>query len=332
MNINIQQCVAISPQQTFGTNKFFENLPTVQNEDETLHAIEPNYKELITDATLRRRMSRIIKMGVSASLQCIKESGIMPNEVITATGMGNMTDTERFLKCVIDQEEQLLNPSYFIQSTGNTFGGQTGLMIHSHGYNVTYVHGGFSFESALLDAILHIEDGDEDNTIVTAADEITDLEFNAMKKMGFWRNGNKMGEGAQSFMLGEGVNNNHIASVVGLRVLKSPIGTENIKNALTEILEENQLKISDINYLLSGQECHKEVLDYLKEEIKEESDYKKWCGHYQTASSFGTWMGAQMLKNQVVPTEDGWSKRNLNYILIYSEYRANDYSLILLKK
>jgi hypothetical protein len=32
---------------------------------------EPDYKSIITNAALRRRMSRIIKMGVACGLECI---------------------------------------------------------------------------------------------------------------------------------------------------------------------------------------------------------------------------------------------------------------------
>ena len=39
-----------------------------------LQACEPDYKDIITNATLRRRMSRIVKMGVNYLLKRYKES------------------------------------------------------------------------------------------------------------------------------------------------------------------------------------------------------------------------------------------------------------------
>ena len=122
-----------------------------------LSACEPDYKVIITNATLRRRMSRIIKMGVACGLECIAD--IAPEKmqgIITATGLGCLSDTEKFLNTLIDNEERMLNPTPFIQSTFNTIGAQIALLRQIHAYNMTYVHRGLSFESALLDAMMKI--------------------------------------------------------------------------------------------------------------------------------------------------------------------------------
>lgn len=42
------------------------------NEKPYFSAQEPDYKEMITNANLRRRMSRMIKMGVACGLECLK--------------------------------------------------------------------------------------------------------------------------------------------------------------------------------------------------------------------------------------------------------------------
>ena len=60
-----------------------------RNEKPYFSAQEPDYKEMITNANLRRRMSRMIKMGVACGLECLKD---IPSEkvdaIITATGLG----------------------------------------------------------------------------------------------------------------------------------------------------------------------------------------------------------------------------------------------------
>ena len=56
----------------------------------------------------------------------------------------------------MDNREQMLNPTAFIQSTFNTVGAQLALLLKIHAYNVTYVHRGLSFESALIDGIISI--------------------------------------------------------------------------------------------------------------------------------------------------------------------------------
>ena len=143
------------------------------NEKPYFSAQEPDYKEMITNANLRRRMSRMIKMGVACGLECLKD---IPSEkvdaIITATGLGCLADTEKFMNALMDNREQMLNPTAFIQSTFNTLGAQLALLLKIHAYNVTYVHRGLSFESALIDGIMSIAEGKQ-HVLAGAMDEIT---------------------------------------------------------------------------------------------------------------------------------------------------------------
>ena len=143
--------ISVSPQQTFLSDSFFSGSANVAEEGK-LRAVEPNYKETIAEAGLRRRMSRIVKMGVSAGLACANGAyGV--DAIITATGLGCLADTEKFLDSVVRNDESLLNPTAFIQSTFNTIGAQIALILKNSSYNVTYAHRGFSFESALCCAL-----------------------------------------------------------------------------------------------------------------------------------------------------------------------------------
>lgn len=157
---------------------------TASGESPYLSANEPDYKSIITNVALRRRMSRIIKMGVACGLECIST---LPSEkvhaIITATGLGCLADTEKFLNTIIENEEQLLNPTPFIQSTFNTIGAQIALLRQIHAYNMTYVHRGLSFESALLDGMMRIWEGDE-NVLVGAIDEITPNSHAIQQRLG----------------------------------------------------------------------------------------------------------------------------------------------------
>ena len=104
-------------------------------------------------------MSRIVKMGVFAALSCLRNAEVeIPDAIIAGTGLGCLEDTEKFLGSMYTSEEKLLNPTPFIQSTHNTVAGAIALAIKCHGYNATYTHRGFSFESALIDALMQIHD------------------------------------------------------------------------------------------------------------------------------------------------------------------------------
>ncbi len=93
-----------------------------------------------------RRMSRIIKMGVCAAMKCLQDAEIKnPDAIITGTGMGCIEDTGKFLSSYIENEEKLLNPTPFIQSTHNTVGAAIALMLKCHNYNNTLWSQGIFF-------------------------------------------------------------------------------------------------------------------------------------------------------------------------------------------
>ena len=159
--------------------------------------VATDIKLLIPDAGVRRRMSRVIKSAVTTAVECVAgvENIDSLDAIITATGWGCLADSERFLRNIIVDKEQLLNPTPFIQSTFNTVGGQIALLRHNHCYNVTYVNRSHSFEDALLDAMMRIADGESKNILVGAFDEQTPSQHCIMERMGLYRKCND-GEGA----------------------------------------------------------------------------------------------------------------------------------------
>lgn len=326
----ISRTACISPQNTFGDQDFLNEWKEKGTTDQ-LHAIDPDYKALITDAGKRRRMGHLIKMGVSTALTCLKQADgttLMPDVMMSATGMGGLEDTEKFLRCIIDNGEQLLNPSNFIQSTGNTFGGQTGLLLGHHGYNVTYAHGGFSMESALIDAKLQVEANDAKTALVTGADEITITEYEAMRKMGFWRNGRQMGEGSHSFLL-TSEDNASLCQLSDIKTMREAGIKDGIVSEIEKFAKKNGLDHVDL--ILTGCDCDYESIRAINNAYTV-LDYKQWCGQYATASGFGIWLGAELLSKGKFPNGNSWEDKQLNNIIVYSEYRKNDYSLVLLKK
>ena len=185
MKIYIRSTAAISPQKTFGQGPFLaepESYPTHR-----LQTIEPDYTKLI-DAKLLRRMSRIIKMGVTTAAACLQEAGENnPGAIITGTAYGCLEDTAVFLTDIIQRNEEMLTPTAFIQSTHNTVGAQIALMLKCHNYNNTFVHDGVSFESALLDAILLMKEKEAENVLVGSIDELTDNSYAVLNRLGLYK-------------------------------------------------------------------------------------------------------------------------------------------------
>lgn len=147
------------------------------------HALSREYKELIPDSTLRRRMSKILKCGVATGMECLANFGGSVEGIVTGSGFGCLQDSEKFLRTLIDNQEQQLNPTPFIQSTFNTMGAQIALLAKNHSYNVTYSHGGDSFSHALMDAAMLLHEGAAEQVLIGVADEITPTFETLMKRL-----------------------------------------------------------------------------------------------------------------------------------------------------
>jgi 3-oxoacyl-[acyl-carrier-protein] synthase II len=235
MNIYIRSTACISPQHTFGAapqpvppnpvpppaahpapaTATPQPAAPVEYTGTRLTCIEPEYKNLL-DPKLIRRMSRIIKMGVAAATACLREAGEqLPDAIVTGTAYGCLEDTGLFLTSLIERNEEMLQPAPFIQSTHNTVGAQIALMLQCTRYNNTFVHRGFSFEHALLDAIMLLQEGEAANVLVGGMDEITDTSHVLLTRFGLYRRspvsnldlytgrskGTIAGEGAAFFLL-----------------------------------------------------------------------------------------------------------------------------------
>lgn len=297
-----------------------------------LSACEPDYKGIITNATLRRRMSRIVKMGVACGLECI--DGMASENIqgiITATGLGCLADTEKFLNTLIENEERMLNPTPFIQSTFNTIGAQIALFRQIHAYNMTYVHRGLSFESALLDAMLKIWEG-ADNILVGAIDEMTDTSYAIQQRLGLLK-GMQAGEGAQFFLLSREAGEHPLAEIIGIDTFAGQQTAEEINTRISCFLQRNGLKAQDIHWLMTGKSVEKETAckgNAIYEELLNSSlfsssihlGFKHECGEYPTASAYAVWKAVK---------EAQQCDRTTN-ILIYNHHHSINHSLILIRK
>src|SRR6202012_5911409 len=124
-----------------------------------------------------------------------------PDAIVTGTAYGCLEDTGLFLTSLIERKEEMLQPGAFIQSTHNTVGAQIALLLQCTRYNNTFVHRGFSFEHALLDGMMLIQEGDSRNVLVGGLDEITDASHAILSRFGLYKHGRINGEGAAFFLL-----------------------------------------------------------------------------------------------------------------------------------
>lgn len=143
--------------------------------EETITDIDQlkDYREFIS-AGESRRMGRLMKAATITSLKALQKAGIeRPDAIITATAYGMLETSEKFLIDMLENGEDTLSPTLFMQSTHNTLSSAIAIRTKCHGYNVTYSQGTHSFAWALRDARRLIESGKVKTVLVGCHDEAT---------------------------------------------------------------------------------------------------------------------------------------------------------------
>lgn len=123
-----------------------------------------------------RRMGKLLKASILTSLRALKEAGLdCPDAIIAATANGMLEFTEKFLEDIDANNEGLLKPTLFMQSTHNTLSSAIAIRTNCHGYNITYSQGEQSFKWAMRDAERLIRTGKAKSVLVGYHDESTPL-------------------------------------------------------------------------------------------------------------------------------------------------------------
>jgi hypothetical protein len=349
MAVFIKGMASISPQQTWG-DKSMMSLATEQHGNR-LSCIEPDYSVWL-DPKHSRRMSRIIKMGVTCSIMALRDAGYeKPDMIVTGTGYGCLEDTGAFLSKMISQQEQALNPTPFIQSTHNSIGAQIALLMQCQGYNQTYSQDAFSFEHALLDSMLLLEESAEKTVLLGGLDETTAASHTIHERFGIYRkqagrnldlfksqaSGTIAGEGASFFVLSANGNAPVIATIERVATLYKP-SLSSLKIGVEEFLAACSLTVNDVDLLMSGKngdsECDKDTVVienmFLSGSL---AVYKHLCGEFPVASAFALWLAARIVHQNYIPdiVKCRDAGRKLRNVLIYNPYFRTHHSLILLK-
>lgn len=344
----IQAAAGISPQPSF---ERLLTAPAVYTGNR-LSCVEPDYNQLI-DPKMIRRMSRIIKMGVAAAMDCLKTASVdMPGAIVTGTAYGCLADTETFLGKMIENDEELLTPTAFIQSTHNTVGAQIALLLKCHNYNNTFVHRGSSFESALLDAITLLGEQQVSTVLVGGIDELTATGYTLLSRFGLYKQdvtdstslynghtrGTIAGEGAAFFLLADQPAGNDYAQLNGISAFYKPGSLAEIEKYIRDFLSAHAVGMDDIDMVITGDNGNiKEdrVYEQLRSSVFRNTPnarFKHLCGEYPTAASFALWLAANMIKEQLVPSCVRAAPADVKprRILIYNHYQYTYHALYLL--
>ncbi len=349
MNVFINSAEAITPQNTFNTNEFLTNINELKGD--YFSCVKPDYKEYINPKLLRR-MSKIVRMGIASSIKALQTANIeQPDAIIIGTGLGCLDDTIKFLDQIIENDESLLNPTPFIQSTHNTVSGQIALLIDCKNYNFTFSQQEVSFETALIDAFMMFQEKNASNILLGSIDEITEKIYLLLKKAGCTKvpvnnilksntKGYIPGEGACFFSLSNQESEKNIAEITAISVFNKIDNENKLPIDLQKIFTQRKKFINDIDVLISGingdvfeDKNYTSMQQIFKESIH--VGYKHLVGEYDTASSFATWLGTKIIQNQFVPDAvktNSKSKKSIENILIHNYSKGHEHSFILLSK
>lgn len=345
MAVYIKGINSISPVRSFDNIGNLPEIKVTDNGNKYYSCIEPAaYKEII-NPVLIRRMSRAMKIGIASALFCLKDAKIeMPDAIITGTGLGCVEDSDKFLVSLIENEEKMLNPTPFIQSTHNTISSQIALMLKCHGYNSTYAGRGACFETGMLDALMLISDKEASNVLVGAYDELISNQIKILYRFGLFREYNKLnnisgnipGEGAAFFALSDKPSENDYAKLIGMSIFSSD---SDLRENVSEFLKKYSMGSDKINNILLGN-----LNKNYEEEYKGISElfplsnilwFKHLCGEYMTSSAFALWLAANIIKTQKLSENIILKKSNSLYpenILIINSISGNQVSVFLLTK
>ncbi|PBQ31187.1 hypothetical protein CNR22_05210 [Sphingobacteriaceae bacterium] len=340
----IHHTSCISAQSTF---KDLDLETLHESHENKLKAIEPVYEGI--PPNILRRMGKAVKITVGAALPLVNKTYKLDG-IIIGTANGGMEDCIKFMNQIIEYNEGLLTPANFVQSTPNGLAAQLGLLKQNKGYNITHVHRGHSFENAIIDAKLLLEEYPHNVYLLGAADEISSYNFNVDFLGGWYKKetvSNKdlytvdspasiAGEGATMFIVSAD-KKDAVAELKAIHTLHST-DARYVNTELKSFLQEH-LKGESPDMLITGENGDNRFTHFYEDAEKlmhEETTilrFKHMSGEYPTASGQAVWLACQILQGQAIPKhtikKEG-TGNNFKNILIYNNYKGLQHSFMLL--
>ncbi|MBC7387923.1 MAG: beta-ketoacyl synthase chain length factor [Opitutaceae bacterium] len=314
----------------------------LDEEGDVYRCVEPDYKNYIDTGSVRR-LGKIQRIALVGAKMCLEDANlIVPDAIITGTGLGCLSDTEKFLGNMLDEEAGLHSPTSFIQSTHNTISGQIAIMLKCHGYNNTYSHRGLSFERALEDACLLVEEGTE-NVLVGAVDEIPESTLRITQKIKtFHSETNKeepvAGEGVHYFIIANSKLHENSIRLLGSSSLAEEVSYEDVVLECNRVLFCAGIEPNEVDTIVLGNNPGLTEPHYqqLKEELFSHSSvlqFKNLVGESFTASAFGMILACKLLSGEV-PDKRFYLKNNnskAKTVLVYNHFKGTSHSFFILQ-
>jgi 3-oxoacyl-(acyl-carrier-protein) synthase len=210
----------------------------------------------------------------------------------------------------------------------------------------------------LIDAITQMKTGEFPNVLVGAADELTSNLFTITSRLGFWKRkpvqtlqlledtqrGTIAGEGATFLFLENQKRGESYARLTGVTTFLKPDSQAETGTRLNAFLAGHGLTVTDLSLVILGMNGDpggdKVYKAFASDTLADTpmAFFKHLCGEYHTATAFGTWMAAKILKTQTIPdvvrlsAGAGNKTTGIEHVLIYNHFRENNHAFILLSR
>lgn len=344
--IFIQAAEQISIQQPLSQQWMDEPL---SYDNRLVKAVNPAFRDYLP-ANEARRMGGLLKRALVTTMKVLNDTAIdHPDAIITGTSIGSLDCTEKFLDAMVENEEEMLSPTWFMQSTHNTVGSTLGIYTKTHGYNTTYSHGAMSFDLAVLDAWMQMQLGKISTALVGGHDEMVESYFTLLKKAGYVGQPGMVpcGEVAMSMMLNTQPTSDALCELSEIAIdqgdkyyslSKTPtykLQTSNFKLQISNITDISAV-MTGINGNPANDLSYQTLVANLFPD-RPRLHYKHLFGENYTSSALGLYAAAHCLKQNHLPSflydsDTPCLVQELNSILLVNQMENQQFSFILLKK
>ncbi len=288
--VYIQAATHISAQQPLSedwmSEPVYHDVPYVRSAD-------PDFKAWLNPLE-SRRMGKIMKRALVTAMKVMQDTGVtQPDAIVTGTGLGCIENTELFLDQLCREGEEMLKPTYFMQSTHNTISSLIAIKGGCHGYNSTYSHKSISFDSALLDAYLQLQLEDIRTALVTGNDEMTPSYFSILQRTGYV---GAPGEVAAT--------ETSVAMMLTTEPCEALCVVEDVRLSLgMPQLTDFVGNVDAVMLGYNGQQDNDRIYETLAAQLPDvpQLHYKHLFGEGYTTSGLGLYAAAQLLKSGVAP-------------------------------
>ena len=174
----LQATPGLAPIQGFDTDKYASNLGA---------EIQDFKAKDFMSSRFYRRLSRLSRLAVAASIEAIEDSGLEISDqnrqrigVVFGTAFGSTSQTDAFFVSLLDYGPQAAEPILFPDTVPNAPTSHVAMYHRLHGPNSTFCQNHLSGECALAYGLSLLEQDRADAVVVGGVDELSSILFHSL--------------------------------------------------------------------------------------------------------------------------------------------------------